>query len=112
MESETKRILVELATQGNPAAIATLLNQTFQLHEISVKVSVNLNVLKIVLVSEGITDQPTLISLLTQELYQYKEIPFEKFKLHCHRKNKRSAETQYNIWIYEQNIPKDDKQKK
>jgi predicted GTPase len=112
MESEPKRILVELATQGNPAAIATLLNQTFQPHEMSVKVSVNHNVLKIVLVSEGITDQTTLISLLTQELYQFKEIPFEKFKLHCHRKNKRLAQTQYNIWTYEQKIPKDNNQEK
>ena len=112
MESETKRILVELATQGNPAAIATLLNQTFQPHEISVKVSVNHNVLKIVLVSEGITDQTTLVSLLKQELYQFKEIPFEKFKLHCHRQDKRSAKTQYNIWIYEEKISKDNQQEK
>ncbi|MEQ9625985.1 hypothetical protein [Coleofasciculus chthonoplastes] len=93
MESETKRILVDLATQGNPAAIATLLNQAFQPHEISVKVSINHNVLKIVLVSEGITDQTTLISCLTQELYQFKEIPFEKFKLHCHKKTKVTQKT-------------------
>lgn len=112
MESETKRILVELATQGNPAAIATLLNPTFQPHEISVKASVNHNVLKIVLVSEGITDQTTLISLLKQELYQFKEIPFEKFKLHCHRQDKRSSKTQYNIWIYEEKISKDNQQEK
>ncbi|MEQ9548796.1 MAG: GTPase domain-containing protein [Coleofasciculus sp. G3-WIS-01] len=118
MESETKRILVDLATQGNPAAIATLLNQAFLPHEISVKVSINHNVLKIVLVSEGITDQTTLISCLTQELYQLKEIPFEKFKLHCHKKNKsytknqRLAKTQYNIWTYEQNIPKNNQQEK
>ena len=64
MESTSQEILRGIAKDGNPAAIATLLNQVFQPHQVTVKASINENSLKIVLLSEDITDKSTLLFLL------------------------------------------------
>ncbi len=112
MQSTSQEILKAIAKDGNPAAIATLLNQIFQPHQITVKVSVNGNSLKIVLISEEITDKSTLLFLLMQEINYLSEMPLDKIKVHCHKKvksfikDKYLEKKNYNIWIHEQDIPK------
>jgi hypothetical protein len=84
MHSTSQEILREIAKDGNPAAIATLLNQLFQPHQVTVKASGSERCLKIDLVSEEITDKSTLLFLLMQEINHL--IIFRKFlltKLKC-----------------------------
>ncbi len=110
MQSTSREILREIAKQGNPAAIATLLNLVFQPHGVRVKVSINGNVLKIVLVSETITDKSTLRFLLMQELRQISDLPCDEIKVHCHKKiscffkGEYSEKIEYNVWTEQQKI--------
>ncbi len=110
MPSTSQGILRELAKDGNPAAIATLLNQTLELRQVSAKVSIQGDRLKIVLLSQGMTDQASLIFLLMQEIQQIQDLPCPKIKVHCHLKtqcfinSQYQDSIQYNVWIYQGNI--------
>ncbi len=110
MQSTSQRILRELAKDGNPAAIATLLNHTLELHQVSVKASIIGDCLKIVLLTQGMTDQHSLVFLIRHEIQQIVDLPCQKLKIHCHYQSKCFTRGQYsdsiyyNIWIYQGEI--------
>jgi len=111
----TQDILIELAKQMNPAAIATLLNQVFQSHQIKVIVCVDHNCLKISLYTESIIDRDTLIFLVKQEIKALSlHLPIKKLKINCHHKVKSYqggryiTYTIYNIWQHQENLENGD----
>ncbi|MGK7930074.1 MAG: hypothetical protein AB4041_01390 [Microcystaceae cyanobacterium] len=110
MQSTSEAILKELAKSGNPAAIATLLNQVFHPHDITVKVSVKETTLKVVLVSQGMADKSILIFLLMQAINPIIPLPFANLKVHFHQsvkyfvQNKSCEKIRYNVWVHKQEL--------
>ncbi len=110
MQSTSEAILKELAKSGNPAAIATLLNQIFHPHDITVKVSVKETTLKVVLTSQGMTDKSVLIFLLMQAINPITPLPFTKLKVHFHQSvkyfvnNRNCEKIRYNVWVHHQEL--------
>jgi hypothetical protein len=113
MQSTSEAILKELAKSGNPAAIATLLNQVFHPHDITVKVSVKETTLKVVLISQGMTDKSILIFLLMQAINPISPLPFTKLKVHFHQcvkyfvNNRNHEKIRYNVWVHHQELNQD-----
>lgn len=111
MQSTSDVILRELARSGNPAAIATLLNQLFESHDVRVKASVKQDTLKVVLTSQSMTDKSIIIFLLMQAINPLIPLPFRQLKVHFHQtvkyfvNNKTLEKIRYNVWIYEQEMP-------
>ncbi|MGK7946365.1 MAG: hypothetical protein AB4058_18040 [Microcystaceae cyanobacterium] len=110
MQSTSEAILKELGKSGNPAAIATLLNQVFHPHDINVKVSVKETTLKVVLISQGMTDKSILIFLLMQGINPISPLPFTHLKVHFHQsvnyfvKNENCQKIRYNVWVHCQEL--------
>lgn len=110
MQSTSEAILRELAKSGNPAAIATLLNQVFEPHEIGVSVSVKNEQLKVVLTSQGMTDKSIIVFLLMQGINPLQPLPFTHLKVHFHQKvkyfvnNRNLEKIRYNVWIHQQEL--------
>lgn len=117
MQPTSNQILRELAQDGNPAATATLLNQVLQYHQITVKTAIYQGELKIVLLSESITDKSVILFLLRQELNQFAGKSITKVKIHCHKRlkyfirNKYKEVINYNIWIHEEKFANSQKTK-
>jgi len=117
MQPTSNQILRELAQDGNPAATATLLNQVLQSHQISVKTSIHQGELKIVLLSESVTDKSVVLFLLRQELNQFVGKSITKVKIHCHKKlsyfikNRYKEVINYNIWVHEEKFTTSEKTK-
>ncbi len=115
MQPTSNQILRELAQDGNPAAIATLLNQILQSHQIIVKTSIHNGELKIVLLSEAMTDKSIILFLLRKEISQISSKFINKIKIHCHKKlryfsqNKYKEVINYNLWIHQESISNPEK---
>lgn len=80
----TQQDIRELAKQGNPKALATLINQSLKSQNITAKVGVKNDCIQILLESEQIPDQEAMVSFIRKKLVEL-EVPLNIVKVYARK---------------------------
>ncbi len=96
--------LIALAKQGNPEAIATLINRSLQSQEITVKASIKADCLRVMLEAQQVPDKETLVKLIQRGLTKLKIESIKTVKIYG-----KQIEQDLPIWRYKFNLINPDK---
>jgi hypothetical protein len=96
--------LIALAKQGNPHAIATLINRSLQPQGIRAKTTIKADCLRVMLESQQVPDQQSLVKLIKQGLTKLKIESIKTVKIYG-----KQVEQDLPIWRYQFNLINPDK---
>lgn len=100
----TQSNLIALAKQGNPEAIASLINRSLQPQGITAKASIKADGLRIMLESQQVPDKQTLVKLIQRGLRKIKIESIKTVKIYGKKIAQNSP-----VWRYQFNLINPDK---